>query len=89
MSDHSINQRSENDNSIMDQPRTYKMVPPPPNAKTTKTQNLMKPPLSKSTKHEIDFLYKRLGEYQKAMDDILRLPFMNEAEVQDIISKVY
>jgi hypothetical protein len=34
-------------------------------------------------------LYKRLGEYQKAMDDIMRLPFVNEAEVQDIISKVY
>ena len=49
----------------------------------------MKPPLNKSTKHEIDFLYKRLGEYQKAMDDIMRLPFVNEAEVQDIISKVY
>jgi hypothetical protein len=40
-------------------------------------------------KHELDFLYKRVAEYQKAMDDIMRLPFINEAEVHDIIKKVY
>ena len=39
--------------------------------------------------HEVEFLYKRIAELQKAFDEILRLPYINEAEVSDIIGKVY
>ena len=82
--DQSINQRSDIDNSIDKKP--YKKVPPPIKG----LQNSQKPPLNNSSmKHELDFLYKRVAEYQKAMDDIMRLPFINEAEVHDIIKKVY
>lgn len=41
------------------------------------------------TSHEVDFLYRRVGDLQKAFDEILRMPYMNEAEVKDIINKVY
>ena len=39
--------------------------------------------------HEIDFLYRRVSEYQTVMDEVLRMPYMNEPEVRDIIGKVY
>jgi hypothetical protein len=49
-----------------------------------------KPPQApKSNMHEVEFLYKRVTELQKAMDEVLRLPYINEAEVRDIFSKVY
>lgn len=45
--------------------------------------------LPPGTSHEIDFLYRRISEYQAAMDNILRMPYMNEAEVKEIIERVY
>lgn len=39
--------------------------------------------------HEVDFLYRRVGDLQKAFDEILRMPYMNEHEVKEIIGKVY
>ena len=52
--DQSFNQRS--DSSTIEKP--YKTLPP-----TLPTFSHSKPPLNKQSKHEIDFLYKRIGEY--------------------------
>jgi hypothetical protein len=39
--------------------------------------------------HELNFLYRRVADYQRAMDEILRLPYTSEFEVREIIGKVY